>query len=240
MGDSEETPKTRTPGDLEPLVASESLPVLVGSESRSAYQWAARLAPQGQVIPYKNAMLWLEGESFGSKDEFLAKVERIIKFQEEDSHRPTATVSVPVVIPAEDDESTSEGEWTTKAAKPPKVKPLFVRWTKQQLAKGIVDACIREMKRVFSYTGPSLAIKTVYPQFSTTEFTYPALIGAIRDEIVKLRIPSEEGFPVGKSARYNAASSAGKGQNFNFKVQRKDSSAPNGWSAAAQIHVLWQ
>ncbi len=76
------------------------------------------------------------------------------------------------------------------------------------------------------------------PHFSPGEFTFPGLIGAVRDEIAKLPAPSTK-FAVPKSARYNAAGSPGKGKNFNFKVQRKDSSKPNGWSAVAQIHVIW-
>jgi len=217
-------------------------PILVGSESKSPYQWAAQLAPheEGKLVQYKNAMLWLQGESFGSRDEFLAKVERIIAFQEEENHRPTATVEVPVQPAPPVDESGSDKGWTTTSA-PKKAKNApAARLTRQQLAKVIVDGCIREMKRVFTYTGPSMEISSVYPRFKKDEFTYPQLIGAIRDEIVKLQTPSQEGFPVPNSARYEAKSSAGKGQNFNFKVQRRDSSKPGGYSAVAQIHVLWE
>lgn len=224
----------------DPVIMPMSDPIFVGVESKTPYQWAAALAPDGQVIPYKNAMLWLEGESFGSTGEFLDKVAKIIKFQEEEAHRPTATVTVPEKIPLETAEPAVDTGWKSVPAPKRRTKAPFARWTKQQLAKAIVDGCVAEMKRVFSYTGPSLRISTVYPQFSENEFTYPALIGAIREEIVKLRTPSEEGFGVPKSARYNAAGSPGKGRNFNFKVQRKDSSVPNGWSAVAQIHVLWQ
>jgi hypothetical protein len=226
-----------------PSIMPMSGPITVGNECKSPYQWAALLAPkeEGKLVQYKNAMLWLEDETFGSRDEFLAKVLRIIKFQEEEEHKPTATVSVPSGISAEEDDDQSDSDtWSTPVKKKKKAKGPVVRLTKAQLAKAIVDACINELKRVFSFTGPSLNISSIYSGFKKDEFTYPQLIGAIRDEIVKLRSPSQEGFPVSSSARYNAASSAGKGKNFNFKVQRKDSSKPNGWSAVAQIHVLWQ
>jgi hypothetical protein len=107
------------------------------------------------------------------------------------------------------------------------------------VARAIVDGCLKELDRVFQYAGPSLKISDVYRAFNTKGYTYPALIGAVRDEIAKLAQPSTR-YAAPKSARYNAAGSPGKGKNFNFKVQRKDSKAPNGWSAIAQIHVLWQ
>ena len=228
-----------------PSIMPMSGPITVGSECKSPYQWAALLAPKedGKLVQYKNAMLWLEDETFGSREEFLAKVLRVIKFQEEENHKPTATVSVPSGIAAqEDDDEEDSGGWSTpvKNKKKKKAKGPVVRLTKEQLANAIVNACINELKRVFSYTGPSLNISSVYSGFKKDEFSYPQLIGAIRDEIVKLRSPSQEGFPVASSARYNAASSAGKAKNFNFKVQRVDKSKPNGWSAVAQIHVLWQ
>ena len=54
--------------------------IRVGTEFKSAYQWAAKLAPaakpenratgtpavKDRLIEYKNAMLWLEGEDFAS------------------------------------------------------------------------------------------------------------------------------------------------------------------------------
>jgi hypothetical protein len=227
-----------------PTLMPLSLNIMVGSVIKSPYQWAAALAPDDKLIQYKNAMLWLEGEDFGSQSEFLAKVERIIKFQEEESHRPVASLPPPQIEPLETseestEESSSGGKWSTaKTSKPRKAKTPFVRWTRHQLAKAIVDGCVREMQRVFSFTGPSLSISTVYPQFTAGEFTYSRLIGAIRDEIEKLPSPSTK-FGVPVSARYNAASSPGKGKNFNFKVQCKNSKAPNGWSAVAQIHVIW-
>ena len=223
-----------------PTLMPLSLNIMVGSVIKSPYQWAAALAPEGKLVQYKNAMLWLEGEDFGSVGEFLAKVERIIKFQEEETHRPVATTLPPLQPVESTEESGSDsGKWkSVKTSKPPKPKAPFVRWTKQQLAKAIVDGCVKELERVFSFTGPSLNISTIYSHFNPGEFTFPGLIGAVRDEIAKLPAPSTK-FAVPKSARYNAAGSPGKGKNFNFKVQRKDSSKPNGWSAVAQIHVIW-
>jgi hypothetical protein len=61
--------------------------------------WLAHLRDGRQdalkhIVPWstKNCDAWREGESFGSKAEFLDKVARIIKFQEEEAHRPTATI----------------------------------------------------------------------------------------------------------------------------------------------------
>jgi len=50
-----------------------STPIVVGSETTSPHQWA-KLAPEGKGTRYRNARLWLEGENFGSTDEFLAMV----------------------------------------------------------------------------------------------------------------------------------------------------------------------
>jgi len=219
-----------------PTTMAMSLPIQVGTDSKSPYQWAAALAPEGKVVEYKNAMLWLEGENFGSQSEFLAKVDRIIKYQNEENHRPVATITPPVVVKettTTDTDSGDDGWGTVKSTRrPPKPKVAFLRWTKQQVAKAIVDGCVREMERVFSFTGPSLYIKDVYPQFDTKEFTFGQLIGAVRDELGKLPAP-------GKNQRYNAATSPGKGNNFNVKVQKPDKTKPNGWSAVAQIHVIW-
>jgi hypothetical protein len=222
-----------------PTTMAQSIPIRVGSDSKSPYQWAAALAPKDKVVEYKNAMLWLEGEDFGSQEEFLAKVHRVIEYQTKENHRPVASTAPPnQPVESIEKSDNDEGQWETKSRGAPKPKAAFVRWNRQQLAKAIVDACIREMDRVFSFTGPSLNISTVYSSFQSAEFTFPQLIGAIRDEIAKLPSPSTR-FAVPTSARYAAAGSPGKGRNFNFKVQKKDSSKPNGWSAVAQIHVIW-
>jgi hypothetical protein len=68
----------------------------LATKPRSPYQWAAKLAPEGKGTPYNDAMLWLEGENFGSTDEFLAMLSRMIKFEEEKNHGATATLAVPV------------------------------------------------------------------------------------------------------------------------------------------------
>jgi hypothetical protein len=227
-----------------PAIMPQSLPIRIGNEYKSPYQWAADLAPDGKLVQYKNAMLWLEGEDFESKDSFLTKVEKIVKYQESESHEPKASSPPPQQPEPKDEDSSgdkqpaSEG-FTAVATKPKKAAAAAVPWTRQQLAKGIVDGCLRVLDRSFRFAGPSLPISDVYAKFDTKAFTFPQLIGAVRDEIDKLPQPSTR-FAVPKSARYNAAGSPGKGKNFNFKVQRKDSSAPNGWSAVAQVHVLWQ
>jgi hypothetical protein len=178
-------------------------------------------------------MLWLEGEDFANREEFLAKVERVIKFQNAESHQPTASNHPPIQPLEKADESDSDGDgWTSKTKKPKKPKAQFVRLTVEQLAAAIVDGCLKEMKRVYSYTGPSLNISECYPQFDKHEFTLRMVLKAIREECMKL--------PQSASARYWADGGAGKGNNFNFKHQKKDTSKPNEWSAAAQIHVIWQ
>jgi hypothetical protein len=65
---------TRKESDVAAATSLWSAPIGVGNETKSPSQWAAKLAPEGKVTQYKNAMLWLEGENFGSTDEFLAKV----------------------------------------------------------------------------------------------------------------------------------------------------------------------
>ncbi|MBI1358082.1 MAG: hypothetical protein GC160_27425 [Acidobacteria bacterium] len=224
-----------------PSIAPRSLDIIVGSQALTPYQWAAKLAPPDQLIPYKNAMLWLEGEVFGSQEEFLGQVERILQFQQAVNHRPTATIAPPTGIgPEPDPEPQSGGGWSAVKTKPKAPRKPKVRLNKQQLAAAIVDGCIDELHRVYQFAGPSLRISDVYADFNSKEFTYPALIGAIRTEIQKLRTPSQCGFNTKTSARFWAESSAGKANNFNFKVQVPDKSKPNGWSAQAQIHVLWQ
>lgn len=226
-----------------PSIAPRSLDIIVGSRALTPYQWAAELAPGGKVVQYKNAMPWLEGEQFGSVEEFLAKVERVITFQEAETHQPTAATVPKLPAPTETGESTAESGgdgWASAPKRKQKKKGPRIRLTREQLAKAIVERCLQEMKRVFSFTGPPVRISDVYQDFDKNEFTCAALIGAVRDEIHKLKIPSEHGFAAKKSARFWAESSAGKGKNFNFKVQEPDSSKPNGWSAVAQIHVLWE
>lgn len=231
-----------------PSIAPRSLDIIVGSRALTPYQWAAQLAPNDKLIAYKNAMLWLEGEIFGSVDEFLGKVERIVKFQAEEIHQPTAT-TIPKLGEAAEKEDTEEESstkpvketgWEKIPKKKRKPKKPIVRLTRRQLAKAIVDGCLNEMRRVYSYTGPSLRISDVYSRFDPKEFTYPGLIADIRTEIQNLSIPSQCGMAAKTSARFWAESSAGKGKNFNFKVQEPDSGKPNGWSAKAQVHVLWQ
>jgi hypothetical protein len=230
-----------------PMLMPKSLPIRVGTEYKTPYQWAAEFAPSEQLVQYKDAMLWLEGEEFASKEIFLDKVKRVLEFQEKEKLVNTNSVTVPEVIEeTEETPSTSISKrdddkgWKTTQKPKRKPKAQFVKWTRQQLATAIVDRCIEIFHRTFSFTGPSLDISDVYPQFDKNEFTYPALIGSIRDALNNVRGPSVEGFPVPRSARYWAESSAGKAKNFNFKVQKVDKLKPNGWSAVAQVHVLWQ
>jgi hypothetical protein len=222
--------------------------IRVGTEFKSAYQWAAKLAPaakpenratgtpavKDRLIEYKNAMLWLEGEDFASVEDFLAKVERIIEFQTAEHHQPVATNPAPTQPVESTDESDAGGAvWqsakTTKVRKP---KAQFVPWTTDQLAKAIVDRCVDELARVCTFAGPSLDISAVYSRFSSKDFDPRRLLGAVRAEAQKLPQPGR--------FRYWADGGPGKGKNFNFKLQKTDDSKPNGWSAMGQIHVLWQ
>lgn len=213
------------PNDIFPQATSQ--PIGVGGEWKSPYQWAAKLAPSDQLVSYKNALLWLEGESFGSEAELVDKIKRVIAFQNNQDSSPPET-------------APTEGEWqSTRRRGGKKSSAPKARWTLAQLASAIVDAAIDAMKRTFDYKGPSLRISDVYSDFDKNEFTYPNLIRAVRAEITARPIPAKQ-FGVPASARYWAETSAGKGKNFNFKVQKKDTSKPNGWSAAAQIHVLWE
>lgn len=225
-----------------------SEPIRVGGEYKSPYQWAAKLAPDtpGALVEWKNALLWLEGEAFGSEDELSAKVRRILDFLA--NERGGALPPSVEIEPPEKDEkgstssspSSSSGGWTTVGSSKPKrssgPKP---RWTRQQLAAAIVQQAMVIFDRCFQYAGPSLPISDVYARFDPNEFTYPQLIGAVRDALLDLPSPVVS-FGVPHTARYAAAGSPGKGRNFNIKVQRKDSSRPNGYSALAQVHVLWQ
>jgi hypothetical protein len=156
-------------------------------------------------------------------------------FQADDARVPTAHQ----VIEAD----TADDEWETAPKKTKKVKQARPTWSTQDLGSAIVDAAIRTLQTAgnFRFAGPSLRIADVYQDFPDKKglFTYPALIGAVRDAIALRGNPSTL-FAVKKSARYWAESSPGKGSNFNFKVQVPDTSKPNGYSAVAQIHVLWQ
>lgn len=221
--------------------------IRVGTEYKSAYQWAAKLAPtakpenratgtpavQDRLIEHKNAMLWLEGEDFASVDEFLAKVERVIEFQkQEQPHQPVATNPPPIEPVESTGPSDAGGGWSTATAKVKKPKAQFVPWTTDQLAKAIVDRCVDELQRVCKFAGPSLDISDVYSRFSSKDFDPRRLLGAVRAEAQKL--------PQRSPMRYWADGGPGKGKNFNFKLQKVDKSKPNGWSAIGQIHVLWQ
>ena len=98
-----------------PGMSEQSSPIRVGGESMTPYRWAAKLTSD-QLIPYKNAMLWLEGEDFDSVEQFLDKVKRVIAFQEAENHRPTATITPPTVIEEpKETEATKEEEWGTVA-----------------------------------------------------------------------------------------------------------------------------
>jgi hypothetical protein len=200
-------------------------------------------------LPIKTQCFWLEGEEFETKEQFLDKVKKILDFQQKEKLVSVIAVQTPSVESQEEEsDEVTLPETTTRPAVPqfktvkvkkPSTKKKVLRWTKSQLAAAIVDRCIAEMKRVLRFTGPSVRISDVYSGFNKNEFTYPALIGAIRDELQNIASPGVI-FPVGRKARFWAESSAGKGKNFNFKIQRPDKLKPNGWSAVAQIHVLWE
>jgi hypothetical protein len=228
-----------------------SEPIRVGGEFKRAPQWAAKLAPDepGALVAWKNALLWLEGEAFGSEGELLEKVRRILDFQANDRGGPPPTeVEIeepdpvdepePVIKPVSGPKPKDDGFKTVKSKSRRKDDEPKPRWSAQQLAAAIVQEALKTFDRTFQYTGPSLPISDVYARFDPQEFTYPTLIARVREVLTALPSPSSR-FPVAHSARYNAATSPGKGKNFNIKVQRKDSLAPNGYSAVAQVHVLW-
>jgi hypothetical protein len=217
---------------------STTEPIRAGDVSKSPTVWAAQLAGKapGELVEFKNAILWLEGQSFGSEEDLRDAVARVIAFQQDDARKPTAHVAVAA--------DTTEDEWeAAPAKKTKKVKQPRPTWSAQDLGSAIVDAAIRKLQipSNFKFAGPSLRISDVYEDFAAKKgsFTYPALIGAVRAAIGQRGNPSAL-FPVKNSARYWAESSPGKGSNFNFKVQVPDKDKPNGWSAAAQIHVLWE
>lgn len=247
---------------LFPTLMSLSEPIRVGGEFKRAPQWAAQLAPTGpgDITKWKNALLWLEGEQFGSEQELVAKVHRILDYLENERGGPPPTeveleppeieVEVPskspviggpppvVVVhlqPPVDDGFVTVKTRVKKATEEPRP-----RWSVDQLAAAIVQESLVIFGRTFTFAGPSLDISSVYARFDKTEFTAGALLNAVNDVLYALPSPYTRFGAAPKSARYRAAGGAGKGKNFNVKVQRKDQTAPGGYSAIAQVHVLWQ
>jgi len=189
-------------------------------------------------------------------DDLKAKARKTVAFMAEDSGvpvdlsrpfyvkrdpEPPAPVAPPVqtvqaASPVAGKQPASDDGWTTKKAKPRKPKGQVHPLILGDFVKLIFDDCITAMERSFCYAGPSLRLSEVDGRFTTNSFTYPRLIGALRDEIVRRGKPSLF-FGVKDSARFAAASSPGKGRNFNFKVQEQSKGQ---WGAVAQIHVLWE
>lgn len=234
-----------------PSTMALSEPIRVGGEFKRAPQWAAKLAPNepGALVAWKNALLWLEGEEFGSEGELIHKVRRILDFLANDrGGSPPTEVEIevpdpveepePVIKPVSGPKPVDDGFTTVKSKPRAKNNEPKPRWTAAELAAAIVQEALNAFDRSFKYAGPSLSISDVYARFDPKEFTYPTLIARVRTVLTQLPSPHTR-YPVASSARYNAATSAGKGKNFNIKVQRKDSQAPNGYSAVAQVHVLW-
>lgn len=240
--------------DLFPEVTSE--PIRVGSVYKSPYQWAADIAPEGQLLIYKDALMWMQGEEFGSLDglklqakkavAFLAdergvNVDLSAPFYQKKEPEPTPIAIAPTVVAATPQPAaTEDGGWSTvsKPTKQPKANreqltvPLF--------ATMVFDACLTELKRVYSFTGPSLRFSDVDERYKSLNMKYPTFISALRQEIAKRGQPTTYLGQATKGSRFWAESSPGKGKNFNFKVQYPDKKKPNGWSASAQIHVLWE
>ena len=219
----------------------QSDPIQVGSEFLRPVQWAAKLAPKeppGSLIVWKNALLWLEGEKFADKEELIAKVLKVIAFQAQPQGGPPPLV-VEVDPPEPEVLEDEPVVWHMKEKKVRKPKVAHVAWTAKQLGTAIVQQALVKFGHSFRFDGPSLNISEVYQHFDPKAYTYPKLIAKVRDALAALQPPNSR-FGVSSKAIYSAASSPGKGKNFNIKVQEPDKSKPNGYSAAAQIHVLWQ
>ena len=225
-----------------PSTMSLSAPIRVGAEFKSPYQWAAKIAPTtpGALVEWKNALLWLEGESFGSEAELATKVTAVLDFLSRERGGPEPA-EVEIEAPEPEPEPKDDGPaWQTtgKPKKPKAAKEVKARWTIDELAEAIAQESIKIFDRTFAFAGPSLNISDVYERFDPKEFVSSRLIGAVRVALMRWPTPRSRGLPA--SARYAAATSAGKGKNFNVKVQCKNPSVPNGYSAVAQVHVIWQ
>ena len=85
------------------------------------------------------------------------------------------------------------------------------------------------------FAGPGLRISDVYDRFETDAFTYPQLIHAVRQEIMRRPTPFALGLTSAKKAYFEAVSGPGKGRNFNFKVKRSAEDR-----ALGQVHVTWE
>lgn len=218
-----------------------SQPIRAGGEFKTPYEWAAALAASEELVAYKDALLWIEGEEFGSREELLAKVQRIIEFQRNaQGGPPPLPIQATSAKPTGGQPAPPNDDWQTVSRPSRRPKAVLPRLNIQQLAAAIIQEALEKFTRTFSFAGPSLIISEVYPMFNKDGFTYPKLITEIRNELAKRPSPYTKFGAAPKTARYAAASGPGKGKNFNIKVQRKDPSAPQGWSAIAQIHVLWQ
>lgn len=228
--------------DMFPSTMALSEPIQVGAEFLRPAQWAAKLAPKdppGSLIIWKNALIWLEGEKFGDQQELIATVLRVIDFQAQPQGGPPP-LEVQVDPPEpEAPEGKQDVVWQTQSKKVRKPKVAHVAWSATQLGAAIVQAALVKFGYSFRFAGPSLDINEVYQHFQPNDFTYPALIAKVRDALAALPSPNSR-FGVSSKAIYSAASSPGKGRNLNIKVQEPDKSKPNGYSAVAQIHVIWQ
>ncbi len=225
-----------------PTTMSLSAPIRVGAEFKSPYQWAAKIAPTtpGAIVEWKNALLWLEGESFGSEAELTTKVAAVLDFLSKERGGPEPA-EVEIEAPEPEPEPKDDGPaWQTtgKPKKPKAAKEVRARWSIDELGEAIAQESIKIFDRTFKFAGPSLSIGDVYERFDTKEFDRDRLISAVRRALMNRPSPRGRGLPA--SARYAAATRRGKGNNFNVKVQCKDPSVPNGYSAVAQVHVIWE
>ncbi|GFM57917.1 hypothetical protein PSCICF_40950 [Pseudomonas cichorii] len=101
-----------------------SEPIIVGTEFKSPYQWAAKIAPNNLLIPYKNTLLWLEGMAFNSIEDLEEKIKEVIYYQEHGS-MPYETTPAPFTTnnnnnnnntPQTSSPDTNTTEWNTVKA----------------------------------------------------------------------------------------------------------------------------
>lgn len=133
-------------------------------------------------------------------------------------------------------ESSDDG-WQVAGPKPKPSKAARPPLTVEELARRIADRAISEFNRVFSWTGPTLRVSELGNPSEIAALDQHAVRMALRNRLRTVDVAAEipgQGLSSTRHAIWSTTGQElGKGDNFNIRV------GPNGGTAMAQIHVVW-
>ncbi len=247
-----------------------SAPIRVGDDYKSPYQWAAQIAPEGQLSIYKDALLWHEGGEFGCIEALKAHARKTVAFLADERDEPI-DLSAPFYVMPERDAAEERagvaGGAGSPVPPPPVAAPVPVPYpnasasqseqgwtTKTKRARKPKKqlqplTCIEFASRVFDVCVDRLNTDFCYtgPSISMRDIDRRFDRNGFTSNELKSRLRAliktkGQASQLVRLAKRKHRFAIGSGamKGNNFNFKIQANGGGNRWHAVAQIHLIWE